>query len=98
MKAKIYRNLDRPFSMFGIKGRYLAVGAGGLLTDLLLSLFTGSLLGTFWGLACALVLAVGLYLTLLEVQRAVPPGELGRKVSGLLGPKFIIIRHKPWKK
>ena len=51
MRCRVYRNLDRPFTLLGIKGRYIPVALAGLLGIIVLSLIVGAVGGTFLGLA-----------------------------------------------
>lgn len=96
MKVQVSRNLDRPFSLLGIKGKYILLLGAGLLVVVILSLALGKLFGSFAALACALILSPVLYLGILEVQRVLPPRSLARWISGKSVPRHIIIRHKPW--
>ena len=98
MKTKVYRNLDRPFTLLGIKGRYIAVAGCALLAILMVSLLVGSLAGTFAGLASALVLTSGGYLGLAEFQQHFPPKTLDRRLNGLGMPRFILGRSATWKR
>ena len=64
MRCRVYRNLDRPFTLLGIKGRYIPVAGVGLVGIIVVAIIIGGLLGTFAGLASAVVLIVGGYLAL----------------------------------
>ena len=68
MKCRVYRNLDRPFTLLGVKGKYIPVAGAGLVAIIIFALIVGSILGTFAGLATALALVVGGYLALTEIQ------------------------------
>ena len=98
MRAQVYRNLDRPFTLFGIRGRYIVIAGVTLLGVLLLSFIVGSLSNAFVGLATAFVLTVVAYLALLEVQQRFPEKVLSRRLGALSLPKFILIRSKVWKR
>ena len=98
MTCRVYRNLDRPFSLFGVKGKYIPVALAGLLVIVILASVTGAALGTFAGLAAAAVLIVGGYLLLLEVQQRYGEKRLGRYLAGKRLPKFILVRSKVWKR
>lgn len=96
MRCRVYRNLDRPFTLLGVKGRYIPVALAGLLGIIVLSLIVGAVGGTFIGLASALVLIVGGYLGLLEIQQRYGEKGLSRFIAGKRLPKFILIRSKVW--
>ncbi len=96
MRCRVYRNLDRPFTLLGVKGRYIPVALIGLLAIILIAVVLGSALGTFVGLASAAALIVGGYVILLEVQQRFGEKGLSRFVSGQRLPKFILVRSKVW--
>ena len=93
MRCRVYRNLDRPFTFLGVKGRYIPVALVGLLGIVVISVIVGSIAGTFAGLASAVVLIAGGYLALTEIQQA-----LSRRMAGMRLPKFILVRSKVWKR
>lgn len=96
MKCRVYRNLDRPFTLLGVKGKYIPVAGAGLVAIIILALIVDSILGTFAGLATALALVVGGYLALMEIQQKFGEKALSRKIAGLRLPKFILVRSKVW--
>ena len=96
MRCRVYRNLDRPFTLLGIKGRYIPVALIGLLGIVVIAVILGAALGTFAGLASAVVLIVGGYLGLLEIQQRYGEKGLSRFIAGKRLPKFILIRSKVW--
>ena len=96
MRHRVYRNLDRPFTLLGIKGRYIPVALVGLLGIVVLSIVLGTVFGTFVGLASAVVLIVGGYLALTEIQQRFGEKALSRYFAGKRLPKFILVRSKVW--
>lgn len=98
MRWRVYRNLDRPFTLLGIKGRYIPVAMGGLLGIIILALVVGSAAGTFAGMGSAVILITGGYLALGEIQQRFGEKALGRRVAGLRLPRFILVRSKVWKR
>ena len=98
MKAQVYRNLDRPFTLFGIRGRYIVIAGVILLGVLVISLIVGSACNAFVGMATALILTVTAYLTLLEVQQRFPEKALGRRLAAMNLPKYVLVRSKVWKR
>ena len=87
MRCRVYRNLDRPFTLLGIKGRYIPVAGVGLVGIIVAALFIGGLLGTFAGLASAVV---------TEIQQRFGEKALSRRMAGMRLPKFILVRSKVW--
>ena len=111
MRVKVYRNLDRPFSLFGIRGRFIALAgalalciiiialAGALaLCIIIISLVVGSVAGPVTGLVTAAVLLAAGYVSVAEVQQRFGMKSLGRWTSGLSLPEYIIIRNKVWRR
>ena len=97
-KFVIHRNLDRPFTLLGIKGKYIVVAGVALLCCIIVGLITGAIAGTFAGLAITLILAVATYLTIAELQQKYPEKTLSRSLASLSLPKFITVRSKIWKR
>ncbi len=98
MKVRIYRNLDRSFDMFGIKGNFIPMAGVMLLAIILLSIIIGSIAGTFFGLASAFILIVSGYLFMIEFQHRFGSKNLRRKLISYGLPHYIIINIKTWKK
>lgn len=96
MNCRVYRNLDRPFTLLGIKGRYIPVALAGLLGVIGLAIVLGTVFGTFAGLASAVVFVVGGYLALTEIQQRFGEKALSRFIAGKRLPKFILVRSKVW--
>ena len=98
MRTKVYRNLDRPFSLFGIKGRFIALAGALALCIIIISLVVGSVAGSVTGLvAAAVLLAVG-YVSVAEVQQRFGMKSLSRWTTGLSLPEYVIIRNKVWRR
>ena len=98
MRYRVYRNLDRPFAFLGLKGRYIPVALAGLLGVIVLAIVLGTVFGTFVGLASAVVLIVGGYLALMEIQQRFGEKTLSRFMAGRRLPRFILVRSKVWKR
>lgn len=98
MKRTVYRNLDRPFSFFGIKGIFLAFAAVGSVVILIASIIVGALSNVFAGLGIATVMLVTGYLSLIESQHRFGQKSLDRKISGRNIPGYIRINSKVWKR
>ena len=92
----MYRNLDRPFTLLGIKGRYIPVALSGLLGIIVFAIVLGTVFGTFIGLASAVALIVGGYLALTEIQQKFGEKALSRRMAGMRLPRFILVRSKVW--
>ncbi len=98
MRTKVYRNLDRPFSLFGIKGRYIAITGAVALCVLILSIVVGSVTNTFIGIATVVVGIVIDYMVITEVQQRFGMKAIGRKTASIGLPKNIMVRCKIWRR
>ena len=98
MRYRVYRNLDRPLTFLGVRGRYIPVTLAGLFGVIVLSVVIGAVGGTFAGLASTAVLVVGGYLALTEIQQRFGEKGLSRFLSGRRLPKFILVRSKVWRR
>ena len=92
----MYRNLDRPFMLLGIKGRYIPIAGVSLVGIVVVALIAGSIAGTFVGLAAAVTLIVAGYLALTEIQQKFGEKALSRRMAGMRLPRFILVRSKVW--
>lgn len=97
MKIVIYRNIDRPFSLFGIKGMFVMVFMSLAVISVLLSLLIGAMTYTIVGLVFLLVVLFALYLGISIVQGRYREKDILRMINSLRMPSFIITRHKVWR-
>ena len=98
MRVKVYRNLDRPFSLFGIKGRFIALAGALALCVIIVSLVVGSVAGPMVGLVAAAVLLAFGYVAVAELQQRFGVKALRRTIAGIRLPGFVIIRNKVWRR
>lgn len=98
MRVKVYRNLDRPFSLFGIKGRFIALAGALALCIIIVSLVVGSVAGPMVGLVAAAVLLAFGYVAMAELQQRFGVKALRRTIAGIGLPGFVIIRNKVWRR
>ena len=99
MKVRVYRNLDRPFTLFGIKGKFIIIAIAAVVVFLIVSLLVGGISGsTLAGGVCMLLLCAGGYLGITELQNKFGEKGLSRFISRLGLPKFIVVRSKVWKR
>ena len=98
MRCKVYRNLDRPFSLFGIKGRYIIVAGAAVIVDIIVAMIAGSVFGSITGMAAAAALIAVGYIAIGEIQQKFGTKAIDRKIAGLSIPKHIIMKYKVWKR
>lgn len=98
MRCKVYRNLDRPFSLFGIKGRYIIVAGVAAIADIIVAMVVGSVFGSITGMATAAALVAVGYIAIGEIQQKFGTKAIDRKIAGLSIPKHIIMKYKVWKR
>ncbi len=98
MRCKVYRNLDRPFSLFGIKGRYIIVAGVAAIADIIVAMVVGAVFGSITGIAAAAALVAVGYIAIGEIQQKFGAKAIDRKIAGLSIPKHIIMKYKVWKR
>jgi hypothetical protein len=98
MRCKVYRNLDRPFSLFGIKGRYIIVAGVAAIADIIVAMVVGAVFGSIIGIAAAVALVAVGYIAIGEIQQKFGTKAIDRKIAGLSIPKHIIMKYKVWKR
>ena len=79
---KVYRSLDRPSVLFGIRGSYfwiLLVAAG---VSILIGCLVGVAIGGLWGFLFSLLLVAASYGAVLYVQSRLSNRDLGRFLAG----------------
>lgn len=98
MKVKVYRNLDRPFTLFGIKGGFIGVMLAIVVAVLIIATIAGSATSGFVGLGVFAVLLFAGYFAVSVLQEKHSGNEIARLFSGARLPKYVVINEKPWKK
>lgn len=78
MRCRVYRSLDAPSSILGIKGGYLFILLGALAASLLGAAVLSALLGGAVGVIAFLLLAIASYFLTLNLQSRYTPKELSR--------------------
>ncbi len=98
MKVRVYRNLDRPFALFGIKGKFIGVAGALAVLCIIVSIVIGTIAGTFIGIAfCAVSLVLG-YLLVSELQVHLGGKTVDRRMAAMGMPRFVIVNSKVWKR
>lgn len=98
MRCKVFRNLDRPFSLFGIKGRYIIVAGIAAVVAIIIAMITGALFGSISGLVAAALLFTLVYIGIGEIQQRFGTKIIDRIINGGSIPKHIIMKHKVWRR
>lgn len=76
MRRKVYRSLDQPTSVFGIRGRFLwGMALGGALA-FIIGMVTASFTSTIVGAGAGLVLVLAAYIALLVLQSRLDERDL----------------------
>ena len=98
MKVIIYRNNDRPFSLFGIKGMFIAVFISSAVVITLLAFLIAAVSYAIAGLLFWLSVLFLMYLVISLVQGRYREKDISRMLNSIRMPSFIIIRRKIWKR
>lgn len=94
MKRRVYRSLDRPATVFGIRGRFLWVAAVLLALALILGLVTGRAAGMLAGFGVGLLAAGGAYLYTLSLQSRIEEKDLVKLIVRRSYPTLYRVRPK----
>lgn len=89
MRCRVYRSLDAPSSLFGMKGSYLVGFVAGLGAVLMLSVLAGSLTSSIVGTMLFIAGSVGDYMAVILLQSRYSEKELRKYISSLRLPRFI---------
>ena len=90
MKVKVYRSLDCPSSLFGMKGAYLLLFVAALALAMMLAFVVGALTSSILGTMLFLVLALAAYFSVLYVQSLYSVKDLWRLFSSLNLHRWIM--------
>lgn len=82
MKVPIYKSLDKPSSMFGLKGRYAFFAGVGAVATLVLAFLIGSASNGLVGILSFVAMAAAVYLGVLRVQAQYSERQLTKMLSG----------------
>ena len=98
MKVRVYRNLDRPMSILGIKGKFIGVAGGLIILDLIVGLIVGKLTHAFVAMGLIVILLIVEYIAITEVQIRYGQKFVDRVFGAMGMPKFVIVNSKVWKR
>lgn len=97
MKTKIYKALDKPSSLFGLKGSYIRFAIIGLVAALILGLLVGRALNGLLGVGVFAGAAMGVYLGVLMFQSKYPERERKRWMCSKKIPDFVSVPPKSFR-
>lgn len=97
MKRKIYKSLDKPSSLFGIKGSYITWVLFGAMGAIIIGALIGSFTNSLVGFLFAIIIAVVVYLYVINFQSRFTERERNKWLSSRGLPDVIIMRATPIK-
>ena len=80
MKRRVYRSLDRPATVFGIRGRFLWVMALGGALALIIGMVVGSVSSMIVGFGAGLLAATGAYFVTVSLQSRIDERDIWKMV------------------
>lgn len=92
MRRKIYKSLDKPSSLFGIRGSYLLWVIVGLFAALMLALMVGMITNSLVGFVSFLVGGIVVYLFVIRFQSRFSERERDKWMSSRNLPDVIVFR------
>ena len=94
MKRRVYRSLDRPATVFGIRGRFLWVAVLGGALALIVGLVVGALSSMIVGFGAGLLAALAAYFLTLSLQSKVDEKDLFKMIVKRSYPSLYRVRPK----
>ena len=92
MRRKVFRSLDRPVSVFGIRGRFLYVFGLAAAMALVAGLAAGRAVSTLAGSAVALAGALAAYLSTVSLQTRIDGRDLWKILAKRALPSLYRMR------
>lgn len=80
MKRRVYRSLDRPATVFGIRGRFLWVMALGGALALIIGMIVGSVTSMIVGFGAGLLAVTGAYFVTVSLQSRIDERDIWKMV------------------
>ncbi|MBR6038045.1 MAG: hypothetical protein IKP53_04810 [Candidatus Methanomethylophilaceae archaeon] len=94
MKRRVYRSLDRPATVFGIRGRFMYVMFVGGALALVVGLVAGRASSMVLGFGAGILAAVAAYLLTLSLQSKVDEKDIFKMVARRSYPTLYLVRPK----
>ena len=94
MKRRVYRSLDRPATVFGIRGRFLWVAVLGGTLALIVGLVVGAVSSMIVGFGAGLLAALAAYFLTLSLQSKVDEKDLFKMIVKRSYPALYRVRPK----
>lgn len=94
MKRRVYRSLDRPATVFGIRGRFMWVFTLGGALALIVGLVVGGAASMIFGFGAGLLAAVAAYLLTLSLQSKIDEKDLFKMIVKRSYPSLYRVRPK----
>ena len=80
MKRRVYRSLDQPATVFGIRGRFLWVMALGGALALIIGMVVGSVTSMIVGFGAGLLAVTGAYFVTVSLQSRIDERDIWKMV------------------
>ena len=94
MKRRVYRSLDHPATVFGIRGRLMWVFAVGGALALIVGLVVGGATSMILGFGAGILAGVGAYLMTLSLQSRIDEKDLFKMIIKRSYPSLYRVRPK----
>lgn len=91
MRYTVYKSLDKPSSLFGLKGSYFFYAAGGALVGAVLALTIGAITNGLIGMLLFIVLLVIDYAVIMGIQTKYSERERTKWFCSHKLPSFITV-------
>lgn len=95
MRRRVYRSLDRPASVFGIKGRFMILMGLGAALSTVAGIVVGKLTGMLGGVATVIAAVLASYFATTSVQSRIDEKDIWKVLAKRSFPDVYRVRPKP---
>lgn len=94
MRRPVYKALDKPNSLFGLKGIYIRYAAVGAVVSVFVGIIIGRMTVELFGMFAFMAALAVVYISILAFQAKFPEREKDRLLCSLEMPSFITVPPK----
>ena len=98
MRRKVYKALDKPSSLFGLRGTYITWGIVGIIIALFIALMVSAIFNSIVGTVVFVILSVVAYLYVVHYQSRFSERERDKWLSARKLPDVIVMPPVPLRK
>lgn len=94
MRYTVYKSLDKPSSLFGLRGTYLRYAIIGIIVAAMISFIVGGITNGLVGMILFIILIAVVYIIVLRIQAKFSERERTKWFCAHVLPDYIIVPPK----